>query len=414
MPLTDTAIRNAKPGISPSGNATEKPYKMGDTGGLYLEVAPSGGKWWRFKYRFDRKEKRVSLGVYPDVSLKDARQRRDEARKLVAAGVDPGENRKAQKMARSDQATNSFEVVAREWFAKYEPNWTAGHSSKIMTRLERDVFPWIGARPIAELKAPELLACLRRVEDRGALETAHRALQNCGQVMRYAIATGRADRDIATDLRGALPPVKPTHHASITDPKKIAELLRAIDAYEGTFITKCALRLAPMFFVRPGELRNAEWTEFDLEQAEWNIPAERMKMREPHLVPLCTQAVSILTELHALTGSSRYVFPGARTNGRPMSDNAILAALRRMGYAKDEMSGHGFRAMARTILDEILGVRPDYIEHQLAHAVRDPNGRAYNRTAHLVERRKMMQEWADYLDKIKAGADVIPLHGEAA
>lgn len=414
MPLTDTAIRNAKPGMSPSGNVTTKSYKMGDAGGLYLEVAPAGGKWWRFKYRFDGKEKRMSLGVYPDVSLKDARQRRDAARKLVAAGVDPGENRKAQKLTRSDQAANSFEVVAREWFAKFEPTWTAGHSSKIIARLERDVFPWIGYRPIAELKAIELLACLRRVEDRGALETAHRAVQNCGQVMRYAIATGRAERDIAADLRGALPPVKPTHHASITDPKKIAELLRAIDAYEGSFVTKCALRLAPLLFVRPGELRRAEWTEINLDQAEWNIPAERMKMREAHLVPLCTQAVEILTELHALTGSRQYVFPGARTNGRPMSDNAVLAALRRMGYAKDEMSGHGFRAMARTILDEILGVRPDYIEHQLAHAVRDPNGRAYNRTAHIEARRKMMQLWADYLGKIKAGAEVIPLHGHAA
>jgi len=405
MSLTDTTVRNAKP--------EAKPVRLFDEKGLYLEVAPSGGKWWRLKYRFGGKEKRISLGVYPEVALKDARQRRDEARKLVAAGVDPGENRKAQKLASSDKAANSFEVVAREWFAKYEPNWTAGHSTKIMARLERDVFPWIGSRAIAELKASELLACLRRVEDRGALETAHRALQNCGQVMRYAIATGRADRDIATDLRGALPPVKPTHHASITDPKKIAELLRAIDAYEGTFITKCALRLAPLLFVRPGELRNAEWTEFNLDNAEWNIPAERMKMREPHLVPLCTQAVAILAELHSLTGSSQYVFPGARTNGRPMSDNAILAALRRMGYAKDEMSGHGFRAMARTILDEILGVRPDFIEHQLAHAVRDPNGRAYNRTAHLAERRKMMQLWANYLDRIKAGAEVI-LFPEAA
>lgn len=414
MSLTDTAIRNAKPGVTPTGSVTTKPYKMGDAAGLYLEVAPSGGKWWRFKYRFEGKEKRVSLGVYPDVSLKDARQRRDDARKLVAAGVDPGENRKAQKLARADQAANSFEVVAREWFGKYEPNWTDGHSSKIIARLERDIFPWIGARPIAELKAPELLSCLRRVEDRGALETAHRALQNCGQVMRYAIATGRAERDIATDLRGALPPVKPSHHAAITDPKKIAELLRAIDAYEGTLITKCALRLAPLLFVRPGELRKAEWNEIDLENAEWNIPAERMKMKEPHLVPLCTQAVEILTELRALTGSSRYVFPGARTNGRPMSDNAILAALRRMGYAKDEMSGHGFRAMARTILDEVLGVRPDYIEHQLAHAVRDPNGRAYNRTAHLEARRNMMQQWADYLDKIKVGAAVIRLRGEVA
>ena len=414
MPLTDTAIRNAKAGIAPDGRLTTKPYKMGDMAGLYLEVAPAGGKWWRFKYRFDGKEKRMSLGVYPDVSLKDARQRRDEARRLVAAGVDPGENRKAQKLTRSDLAANSFEVVAREWFAKYQPNWTEGHSSKIIARLERDVFPWIGYRPIAELKAPELLACLRRVEDRGALETAHRGLQNCGQVIRYAIATGRADQDIAAHLRGALPPVKPSHHAAITEPKKIAELLRAIDAYEGSFVTKCALRLAPLLFVRPGELRRAEWTEIDLEQAEWNIPAARMKMREAHLVPLSAQAVKILTELHALTGSRQYVFPGARTNGRPMSDNAVLAALRRMGFAKDEMSGHGFRAMARTILDEILGVRPDYIEHQLAHAVRDPNGRAYNRTAHLDARRIMMQQWADYLDKIKAGAEVIPLHGQAA
>lgn len=406
MPLSDVAIRNAKP--------ADKSIRLFDERGLYLEVAPSGGKWWRFKYRFGGKEKRLSLGVYPDVGLKDARQRRDEARKLVAAGIDPGENRKAQRQAKTDQAANSFEVVAREWYAKYEPTWTEGHSSKIISRLERDIFPWIGARPIAELKAPELLACLRRVEERGALETAHRALQNCGQVMRYAIATGRADRDIATDLRGALPPVKPSHHAAITEPKKIAELLRAMDAYEGTFTTKCALRLAPMFFVRPGELRKAEWSEINLEKAEWNIPASRMKMRESHLVPLCTQAVEILTELHASTGKGRYVFPGARTSGRPMSDNAILAALRRMGYAKDEMSGHGFRAMARTILDEILGVRPDYIEHQLAHAVRDPNGRAYNRTAHLEARRNMMQQWADYLDKLKAGADVINLHGQAA
>ena len=406
MPLTDVAIRNAKP--------ADKTTRLFDERGLYLEISPSGGKWWRFKYRFEGKEKRLSLGVYPDVGLKDARQRRDDARKLVAADIDPGENRKAQKQARTDKAANSFEVVAREWYAKYEPTWTEGHSSKIIARLERDIFPWIGARPISDLKAPELLACLRRVENRGALETAHRALQNCGQVMRYAIATGRADRDIATDLRGALPPVKPSHHAAITDPKKIAELLRAIDAYEGTFITKCALRLAPLFFVRPGELRKAEWSEINLDQAEWNIPASRMKMKEPHLVPLCTQAVEILTSLQALTGKGLYVFPGARSNGRPMSDNAILAALRRMGYAKDEMSGHGFRAMARTILDEILGVRPDYIEHQLAHAVRDPNGRAYNRTAHLEARRNMMQQWGDYLDKLKVGADVVPLHGQAA
>lgn len=413
MPLTNTAISNAKPGVTPNGKTTDKPYKMGDTGGLYLEVAPSGGKWWRLKYRFDGKEKRLSLGVYPDVSLKDARQRRDDARKLLANGIDPGENRKAVKATKSDRAANSFEVIAREWFAKNSATWSENHGSRIIRRLERDIFPWIGGRPIAEIKAKELLATLRRIEERGAVETAHRAHQNCGQVIRYAIATGRAERDPCPALKGALPPVKQSHHAAITEPKATAELLRAIDGYQGSLVTKCALRLAPLFFVRPGELRKAEWAEINLDKAEWNIPAERMKMREPHLVPLSTQAVEILRELHALTGGGRYVFPGARTNGRPMSDNAVLAALRRMGYAKDEMSGHGFRAMARTILDEVLGVRPDYIEHQLAHAVRDPNGRAYNRTAHLAERRKMMQQWADYLDKLKAGAEVILLHGQA-
>ena len=406
MPLTDTAIRNAKPG--------PKPIRMFDGGGLYLEVAPSGGKWWRFKYRFGGKEKRLSLGVYPDVGLKEARERRDEARKLLAGDIDPGENRKAKQAAQADRAANSFEVVAREWFAKFGPTWSPSHGDRIIRRLERDIFPWIGGRPVADVTAPELLAVLRRIEGRGAVETAHRAQQNCGQVFRYAIATGRAQRDPSGDLRGALQPVKEKHHAAITEPKAIGELLRAMDGYEGYFVTKCALRLAPLVFVRPGELRKAEWAEIDLDHAEWNIPAERMKMREPHLVPLSRQTVEILRELQALTGGGRYVFPGARTNGRPMSDNAIFAALRRMGYAKDEMSGHGFRAMARTILDEVLHVRPDYIEHQLAHAVRDPNGRAYNRTAHLAERRKMMQQWADYLDGLKSGAEVIPIHGKTA
>lgn len=414
MPLTDTAIRNAKPGLTPIGKETSKPYKLGDAGGLYLEVAPSGGKWWRLKYRHGGKEKRLSLGVYPDVSLKDARQRRDEARKLLANDIDPGENRKAAKAAKTERAANSFEVIAREWFAKNAVSWASNHGDRIIRRLERDIFPWIGGKPIAEITAPQLLAVLRRIEERGAVETAHRAHQNCGQVFRYAVATGRAERDPSPDLKGALPPVKEKHLAAITDPKAIGALLRAMDDYQGQFVTKCALRLAPLFFVRPGELRKAEWLELDLDKAEWNIPAERMKMREQHLVPLSTQAVAILRELHALTGEGRYVFPGARTNTRPMSDNAILAALRRMGFTKDEMSGHGFRAMARTILDEVLQVRPDYIEHQLAHAVRDPNGRAYNRTAHLAERRKMMQLWADYLDKQKAGADIYTLHGAAA
>lgn len=406
MALTDTAIKNAKP--------SDKNIRLFDAGGLYLEVASSGGKWWRLKYRYDGKEKRLSLGVYPDVGLKDARQRRDDARKLLANGIDPGENRKAVKATKTDRATNSFEVIAREWFSKNSTTWSHDHGIRIIRRLERDIFPWIGGKPIAEIKAKELLETLRRIEERGAVETAHRALQNCGQVFRYAIATGRAERDPSPDLKGALPPVKQSHHAAITNPKAIAELLRAIDGYQGTFVTKCALRLAPLLFVRPGELRKAEWSEIDLDNAEWNIPAERMKMREPHLVPLCSQALDILRDLHAQTGNWRYVFPGARTISRPMSENAVIAALRRMGYAKDEMSGHGFRAMARTILDEVLGVRTDFIEHQLAHAVLDPNGRAYNRTTHLGERRKMMQLWADYLDKLKAGAEIIPIYGHVA
>jgi integrase len=404
MPLTDTAIRNAKPG--------EKTIKLFDERGLYLEVSRSGGKWWRLKYRFDGKEKRLSLGVYPDVSLKDARERRDAARKLLADGTDPSENRKAQKSARADRAANSFEVVAREWFAKYSATWAKDHGNRIIRRFERDIFPWIGGRPIAEITAPELLTVVRRIEDRGALETAHRALGNCGQVFRYAVATGRAERDPSGDLRGALPPVKGEHFAATTDPKRVGEILRALDGYQGTLTVRCALRLAPLVFVRPGELRKAEWADIDLDAAEWRYTVT--KTNTPHIVPLSRQAVAILRELQPLTGRGQFVFPGARSNGRPMSDNAILAAMRRMGIGKEEMSGHGFRAVARTILDEELGVRPDYIEHQLAHAVRDPNGRAYNRTAHLPERRKMMQQWADHLDRLKAGAEVIPLHGRTA
>lgn len=403
MSLTDTAIRNAKPG--------EKTTKLFDERGLYLEVSPAGGKWWRLKYRLDGKEKRLSLGVYPDVSLKDARERRDAARKLLADGTDPSENRKAQKSARADRAANSFEVVAREWYAKYSATWAKDHGNRIIRRFERDIFPWIGGRPIAEVNAPELLAVVRRIESRGALETAHRALGNCGQVFRYAVATGRAERDPSGDLRGALPPVKGEHFAATTEPKRVAEILRAMDGYRGTLTVCCALRLAPLVFVRPGELRNAEWADIDLDAAEWRYTVT--KTNTPHIVPLSRQAVEILRELQPLTGRGRFVFPGARSNGRPMSDNAILAAMRRMGIGKEEMSGHGFRAVARTILDEVLGVRPDYIEHQLAHAVRDPNGRAYNRTAHLPERRKMMQQWADYLDKLKTGAEVIPMHQSA-
>ncbi len=401
MSLTDTAIRKAKP--------TDKTQRLFDGGGMYLEISPAGGKWWRFKYRHGGKEKRVSLGTYPDTGLADARAKRDAARKLLAADIDPGEHRKAEKAAGEERAANSFEVVAREWFGKQAATWAESHSSKILLRLESYLFPWLGARPIADVTAKELLTAIRRIEDRGAVESAHRTLQNCGQIFRYAIATGRAERNPAADLRGSLTPVKPTHRAAITDPQAIGGLLRASDDYRGSFVTKCALRLAPLLFVRPGELRTMEWAELDLDTAQWNIPADKMKMREPHLVPLSAQAVMILREIQPLTGRGRYVFPSARSPKRPMSNNAVLSALRRMGYAKEEMSGHGFRAMARTILDEVLHVRPDYIEHQLAHAVRDPNGRAYNRTAHLSERRAMMQQWADYLGALKAGGNVLPM-----
>jgi integrase len=404
MPLTDTAIRNAKPGA--------KPARMFDERGLYLEVTPTGGKWWRFRYRVGGKEKLLSMGTYPDIGLAKARERRDEARKLLADGIDPSEHRKATKTARADRAANSFEVVAREWYGKHAPGWQPGHSARVLRLLERDLFPWLGDRPVAEVTAPELLAAVRRIEARGALETAHRAIGAFGQAMRYAIATGRAERDPSRDLRGALPPVKGEHFAAATDPKRLAEILRALDGYQGTFTVQCALRLAPLVFVRPGELRKARWADIDLDAAEWRYLVT--KTQTPHIVPLASQALAILRELHKLTGRSEFVFPGARTNGRPMSDNAILAAMRRLGIPKEEMSGHGFRAVARTILDEVLGVRPDLIEHQLAHAVRDPNGRAYNRTAHLPERRKMMQQWADWLDKQKAGADVIHLRSDVA
>lgn len=394
MPLSDTTIRDAKPG--------EKPKKKFDGGGLYIEIAPSGGKWWRLKYRFEGREKRISLGVYPDVSLARARDLRHEARKLLANDIDPSENRKAQKLAKGERIANSFEVVAREWFSKQQPNWSASHSSRIIRLLERDMFPWIGGKAIAGINAPQLLKTVQRIEQRGALETAHRALRISGQVFRYAVATGRAERDPSGDLRGALPPVRIGHFASVTEPKEVAGVLRALDGYEGTLPVRCALRLAPLVFVRPGELRHAQWEDIDLDNAEWRYIVT--KTDTPHIVPLARQAVEILRELQPLTGRGRYVFPSARNprGDKPMSDNAILAAMRRMDIEKDEMSGHGFRAMARTILDEVLGFRPDYIEHQLAHSVRDPNGRAYNRTAHLPERRTMMQEWADYLDQLKS------------
>ena len=391
MPLTAVAVKNAR--------AAEKPIKLFDGGGLFLLVNPNGTRWWRLKYRYVGKEKQLSLGVFPEVSLKDARERRDDARKQLASGIDPSEHRKVQKAAQIASTENCFESVAREWYARFSQKWAPGHADKIIRRLERDVFPWIGKRPIAEINAPELLTVLRRVESRGAIETSHRAMQNCSRVFRYGVATGRAVRDPSGDLRGALTPVKGRHHASITDPKRVGELMRAIEGYEGAFVSKCALRLAPLLFVRPGELRKSEWTELDLDGAEWRIPAERMKAREQHIVPLSEQALVILRELHAVTGEKRYVFPGARTNGRPMSENTVNAALRRLGYSRDEMTGHGFRSMASTLLNE-QGWHRDAIERQLAHSERNAVRAAYNYAEHLPERRKMMQAWADYLDAL--------------
>ncbi len=412
MPITDTSIKSAKP--------TEKPVKMTDGDGLYLLIHPNGGKWWRFDYRFDGKRKTLSMGVYPDVSLRDARDRRDAARKQIANGIDPGEHRKANKSARADAVANSFEAVAREWYSKMLPTWTPDHADKIIKRFERDVFPWIGGKPIANLNAPEVLTTIRRIEARGRLETAHRALQSCGQVFRYAVATGRAERDPTGDLRGALPPTREKHMAALTDPAEVGALLRAVDAFRGTLIVQSALKLSALVFVRPGELRQAAWSEIDLEKGEWNIPASRMKgwtrkgITTPHLVPLAPQAVTILRELQPLSGRGAHVFAGRDTK-KPMSNAAVNAALRRMGYdTKTEMTGHGFRAMARTILHEELGVDRDVIEHQLAHAVPDALGTAYNRTKFIKERRAMMGRWADYLDKLKAGADVVAMPTRAA
>ena len=399
--LTDVKVRNAK--------ASDKPFKLSDERGMHLLVTPAGGKLWRLAYRFGGKQKLISLGSYPDVSLARAREKRDEARRLLADGIDPGAKRKAEKMATAD----TFRAVAEEFLAQREKGWAPTHSSKVRARLEW-LYPHIGARPIGIIEAPELLAPVRMIEECGKGETAKRTLLNAGQVFRFAVATGRAKRDPTADLRGALAPVKANHHPAIIEPKAFGALLRAIDAYPGEPVTRAALRLLPLVFTRPGELRLAEWAEFDLDRATWSIPSQRMKMKQPHIVPLSAQAVTILRELHPLTGRRRLVFPSLRSRDRPMADATLTVALRRLGFTRDEVVPHGFRATARTLLDEVLGVRPDLIEHQLAHAVKDPNGRAYNRTAHLAERRTMMQKWADYCDVLKNGADVIPFPTRAS
>ncbi len=393
MALTATAVKQAKP--------TEKQYKLFDGRGLFLLVHPNGSKYWRFKYRYANKEKLLSLGVYPDVSLADARTRHQQARETVAKGVDPGEVLKVEKLTRHLAAADTFEALAREWFNVKMCTRSTSHQDRTMRALEKDLFPALGARPVGSITAPELLAALRRIEARGAIETAHRAKQTAGQIFRYGVATGRAERDPSGDLKGALKNPDKKHLAAITNPAEVGQLMLAIDSFRGTAAVKAALQLSPLLFQRPGEIRAMEWSEIHWPEKRWEIPAKRMKMRQPHIVPLSDQAMDILRELELLTGRGKYVFPGARGASRCLSENGVRSALRTLGYDNDTMTPHGFRAMARTLLDEVLGYRVDWIEHQLAHAVKDTNGRAYNRTTHLEGRTEMMQSWADYLYSLR-------------
>lgn len=401
MKLKDSTVRSAKP--------REKNYKLYDERGLYLFVKTTGSKLWRYKYRFDGKEKVFSLGPYPDVSLASARKKLEEARVLLAKGIDPMAQKLATKAAKREGATNSFETIAREWLIKRGPKSASG-DARLTRILEKDLYPQIGAMPVAEITPTILLKALELIESRGAVQTAHKAKQCAGQVFRYAIATGRADRDPSADLKGALKTVSTNHHSALVHPQEVADLMRAIHAYQATPSVMLAIRLAPYIFCRPGELRKLEWSEINFDEARIEIPASKMKLNEPHIIPLSTQALAILTEARGMSWQSKYVFPNARSNARPMSDNALRVALRTMGYTNEQMTPHGFRAMARTLLDEVLEFPADWIEHQLAHAVRDANGRAYNRTRHLEGRRKMMQMWADYLDRLRRGkADVATL-----
>lgn len=406
MALTDTFVRNVKHTGAAAGD------KHTDGGALYLLVN-AGGKYWRMDYRFADKRKTLAFGVYPAVTLAKARKARDTARELLADGVDPGTAKREHRAAKVAAASNTFEMVARQWLAKTKTDRMASTQTKVTTWLEKDVFPFIGKMPVSTIGPRDVLATVRKLETRGAIDSAHRVKQICGQVFRYAVAEGSADRDVTADLKGALSAVPEAHFAAITEPKQASELMRAIFAYTGHPCTLAGLKLSALTFVRPGELRTAEWAEIDLEAAEWRIPGSKMKMKVDHLVPLSVQAVEILRSLLPVTGHGRYVFPSLRTGERPMSENTINAALRGMGYSKEAHTAHGFRAMARTIMDEVLSERVDLIEHQMAHQVKDPNGRAYNRTAHLPARRDMMQRWADYLDRVRIGADVVPIRGAA-
>jgi len=408
MALTDTFVKNVKHTGSPAGD------KHTDGGGMYLLVN-AGGKYWRMNFRFAGKQKTLALGVYPDVSLLKARQRRDAARQQLADDIDPGIAKQEAKQAQAAALANTFEKVARDWLIKTAADRGVSTAKKTESWLVHDVFPYIGSMAISTIGPRDVLGALRHMEARGALDAVQRVKQICGRVFRFAVASGSAERDVTQDLKGALTTATPSHYAAITDPKQAGALMRSIYAYTGHQQVIAALKLSAMFFVRPGELRSMEWAELDLEAAEWRIPGSKMKMKMDHLVPLSTQALEIIQSVKLMTGSRRYVFPSiGRSEDRPMSENTINSALHAMGYGTDKHTAHGFRAMARTIMDEVLEERVDLIEHQLAHAVKDPNGRAYNRTAHLPARKAMMQRWSDYLDKIRIGADVIRLPNKAA
>jgi integrase len=400
MALSDISIRNAK--------AKAKPYKISDSGGLFLLIAATGGKLWRYSYRFDGKQKTLALGSYPDTGLKEARERHAAARKMLAAGVDPNENRKNEIAAKKLSAANCFELVAREWWQSYMKNKADSHKDKVIRRFELYLFPWIGKKPISEITAPQFLEVIKRIERQNIAETAKRTLQTAGQVFRYAVQNGMIVRDITADLKGALAATTVKHMAAFTEPKDVAELLRALDGFKGTLTVQCALRLAPLVFVRPSELRMAKWSDINLSEGTWQYLVNKTKTN--HIVPLSRQAIEILNEIYPLSGHGVYVFQGGHSPLKPMSESAINAALKRMGYdTQKDITGHGFRAMARTILHERLNIEPAIIEHQLAHKVPDALGSAYNRTKFIEQRISMMQAWADYLDELKVGAKIVSI-----
>jgi integrase len=396
MGLTNLKIKQA--------TAQDKAYKLSDDKGLYLYITPKAQKYWRMDYRFGGKRKTLALGVYPETTLADARSKCEEARKLIKNDIDPADVKRAKKIAKTQSQENSFKALALEWFAIKTPHWSSDHIYRVDSILNKELFPHVGNRSVGEITAPDLLACLRRVESRGAIETAHRVKQVAGQVFRYAVASGKAERDPSADLKDALATPIKSHFAAITEPKEVGKLLIALDDYQGTPEVATALILAPLLFCRPKELRRMEWSEINFDKQEWHLPASKMKTKADHIVPLCKQAIEALQSLLQLTGHRQYVFPSARSPRRPMSDNAVLSAMRRLGIPKEQMTGHGFRAMARTLLDEELGYRIEWIECQLAHTVKDANGRAYNRTTYLKQRKEMMQRWADYLDNLKKEA----------